>query len=196
LRKIDNALAQVLGTDDGSAPETVAPLAALKPSAPESVQSPGWSRRFVVYGVGIAVAILTVAGVVALVARLAPPNLSPAAVARPDASSPHSSPRVTASQSADASGLASDSSPDRVLSEHRPVHRAQGPSSRPGGRLWVNLLPWARVTVDGELVGDTPQKVSLPPGRHRVVLENPKLHLRRQITVTITAGETLRIERW
>jgi serine/threonine-protein kinase len=76
---------------------------------------------------------------------------------------------------------------------------AIAPASRPRrqtGALWVNLLPWARVTVDGRTVGDTPQRITLPAGRHRLVLFNPQLDLRRELVITVRAGKTTRVEKW
>jgi tRNA A-37 threonylcarbamoyl transferase component Bud32 len=72
--------------------------------------------------------------------------------------------------------------------------RRQRPRAR--GELRVNVVPWARVIVDGRTLGDTPQRVQLAAGRHRLVLFNPKLNLRRALSVTIRPGKSTRIERW
>jgi hypothetical protein len=37
----------------------------------------------------------------------------------------------------------------------------------------VNATPWARVLVDGRLVGDTPRELRLPAGRYRVLAVHP-----------------------
>jgi hypothetical protein len=63
----------------------------------------------------------------------------------------------------------------------------------PTGRISVNAVPWADVSIDGASVGQTPlANVTLPLGTHTVVFRNPDLGERRQ-TVTVRAGEPARI---
>ena len=58
------------------------------------------------------------------------------------------------------------------------------------GTLRINSRPWSQVFVDGKLLGNTPQmNVSLSEGQHRISLHNPEFNLRKNITVTIRAGE-------
>jgi serine/threonine protein kinase len=58
------------------------------------------------------------------------------------------------------------------------------------GTLRINARPWAQVYVDGKLVGNTPQmNLTLPVGSHRISLNNPEFNLRKNLTVTIKAGE-------
>ena len=64
------------------------------------------------------------------------------------------------------------------------------------GALWINLVPWARVTVDGVVLGDTPFRGTLTAGRHRVVLENPDVGLRREFVVTIVAEQVQKVKEW
>ena len=62
------------------------------------------------------------------------------------------------------------------------------------GHLLVVVRPWADVSVDSVLVGQTPLKAfPLPPGPHAVLLTHPDYqpYPRR---VTIRAGETFRLE--
>ena len=56
------------------------------------------------------------------------------------------------------------------------------------------VLPWAEVSVDGEVVGTTPFKpVRLEPGDHVVILSNPSyMPLRKK--VRILSGQTLKLE--
>ena len=62
------------------------------------------------------------------------------------------------------------------------------------GMLMVNTTPWSMVTVDGRLIGNTPQRsISLRPGRHVVTLVNPQFNLRQVRRVTIRSGETTRL---
>jgi hypothetical protein len=47
------------------------------------------------------------------------------------------------------------------------------------------------VYVDGKMIGNTPQmNLQLSAGTHRITLVNPEFRLRKNISVTIAAGET------
>ncbi len=70
------------------------------------------------------------------------------------------------------------------------------PPRQSRGRLRVNLLPWARVEVDGKSVGRTPVDVKLRPGKHRVTLSNPDTGQSSKLTVEIEARETTSITKW
>jgi eukaryotic-like serine/threonine-protein kinase len=59
------------------------------------------------------------------------------------------------------------------------------------GALSINSRPWSQVTIDGKLVGNTPQiGVQLSVGRHKVKLVNPELDMTRGFSVDIEAGKT------
>jgi serine/threonine-protein kinase len=61
------------------------------------------------------------------------------------------------------------------------------------GHLLVTVVPWADVTVDGRVVGQTPlARVPLTPGPHSVVLAHPDYHPYPR-KVTIRAGETFHL---
>ena len=63
----------------------------------------------------------------------------------------------------------------------------------PLGRLAVNAVPWADVTLDGASVGTTPLgQLSVPIGTHELVFRHPQLGERRQ-TVTVKAQTPARI---
>ena len=63
----------------------------------------------------------------------------------------------------------------------------------PTGRLAVNAVPWADVTLDGASVGTTPLgQLSVPIGTHELVFRHPQLGERRQ-TVTVKAQTPTRI---
>jgi hypothetical protein len=63
----------------------------------------------------------------------------------------------------------------------------------PTGRISVNAVPWADVSIDGTSVGQTPlANVTLPLGTHIVVFRNPDLGERRE-TVKVRAGEPARL---
>jgi len=55
------------------------------------------------------------------------------------------------------------------------------------GLLSVNATPWGLLRVDGHAVGDTPQEIRLPAGRHRVRLERKGQHP-VDVVVTVKAG--------
>lgn len=57
------------------------------------------------------------------------------------------------------------------------------------GMLRINSRPWSQVSVDGRLVGNTPQmSLRLSPGKHTVLLVNPEFSLRKTLTVQIKRG--------
>jgi hypothetical protein len=63
----------------------------------------------------------------------------------------------------------------------------------PGGRLNANAQPWAQVTIDGRVIGDTPlANVAVPIGEHDVGFKHPQLGEQHQ-RVTVRAGELARV---
>ncbi|MBX7080505.1 MAG: PEGA domain-containing protein, partial [Nannocystaceae bacterium] len=70
------------------------------------------------------------------------------------------------------------------------------PRPRARGRLKVNLVPYARVTIDGRDRGQTPVDTPLSAGTHRVELYNPDSAQRRTIDVQVEAGQTASITAW
>ncbi len=63
----------------------------------------------------------------------------------------------------------------------------------PSGRLSVNAVPWADVSLDGVAVGTTPLgELTVPIGAHELVFRHPQLGERRQI-VTVKAQTPTRI---
>lgn len=59
------------------------------------------------------------------------------------------------------------------------------------GRLTINSIPWARVYLDGRLLGTTPiQAARVPAGAHRVVLRDGKNHVLQSFVTHITPGHT------
>jgi hypothetical protein len=74
------------------------------------------------------------------------------------------------------------------------VAREPEPAAESGGSglLQINSRPWARILVDGEFMGNTPQlRLRLPAGQHSVRLVNEPLHMSKTLSVTIRDGETL-----
>jgi serine/threonine-protein kinase len=78
-----------------------------------------------------------------------------------------------------------------------PTARPRDPPRAPAtpGRLQVNVLPWAEVTVDGRSLGRVPVDVELPPGHHRVRLYNPQIG-DRTVVIELRAGGVHKISRW
>jgi serine/threonine protein kinase len=66
----------------------------------------------------------------------------------------------------------------------------------PDGSLQVVARPWAEVTVDGKLLGETPlDRISLPPGVHSVRLRHPSYEpVERSVTIRSGTGERLVVD--
>lgn len=119
------------------------------------------------------------------------------AEATPDASPPDQQVRV---QRADGSAphrlvvpAKRGSIPDgaRSVAPHRPAVRKAG-----YGLLDVLVSPWAVVRVDGQELGNTPQRgIRLTVGRHRVDLFNPELDRRLTETVEIKANRRVTLRK-
>ncbi len=61
----------------------------------------------------------------------------------------------------------------------------------PNGRVSINAVPWAEVTIDGTPAGQTPlANISLPIGTHEIVFRHPQLGERRQTIVVKVDGLT------
>jgi hypothetical protein len=59
----------------------------------------------------------------------------------------------------------------------------------PNGRVSINAVPWAQVTIDGTDVGQTPlANLSLPIGSHEVAFAHPQFGERRQTVVVKVDG--------
>ncbi len=114
------------------------------------------------------------------------------------------------SQSAESPPAAVDDTATPTTAAHTPRGPKASPSSRPRrsdrgptptppdaepGRITVNVIPWAEVSIDGTAHGRVPVDVELPPGHHRVRLQNP-LRGAQTIEVDLAAGERHRIIEW
>lgn len=64
------------------------------------------------------------------------------------------------------------------------------------GRLLVNVVPYAQVSLDGKPLGDTPIDQRVRAGKHTVELYNPDTARRRSIRVTIDPDEPVNITHW
>jgi serine/threonine protein kinase len=116
----------------------------------------------------------------------AEPASPPPEVTQPSAKPHHWSTRRSSSSSS--SSRKSKPSDDGKVSSPKPAATASGAT----GTLRVNTRPWSRVSVDGSIIGNTPQmNIPLKPGTHRVTLENSEFGVKRTISVSIRAGETI-----
>ena len=61
----------------------------------------------------------------------------------------------------------------------------------PNGRLSINAVPWAEVTIDGNAAGETPlANLSLPIGSHEIVFKHPQFGEQRQTVLVKAEGVT------
>lgn len=140
----------------------------------------------------------------ALAANLRPrgaeaPAAPPAAVQnapRPSAPSAPSAPAPAPSAPANAARPAPAPAPTPAPAPAPAAAPAPAPAAAPAatgnGTLRINTTPWSQVSVDGRLVGNTPQmNIQLSPGTHRITLVNPDFNIRETQTVTIEAGQTV-----
>jgi len=178
----DRASAEVRRLDDGLA---LAPRATVAAAARPRLAAPGRRRaRLVAGGAAVAVGGLAIAVWLAARPRGGGGEVRPAAA---PAAAP--APAVDAGESIaaappDAAAVTPDVAPPR---RHAP---------RAEGRLKVNVLPWAKVTVDGRAVGTTPVDVKVGAGDHQVVLFNPGSKRRAEHRVKVEPGGTAEITRW
>jgi hypothetical protein len=85
-------------------------------------------------------------------------------------------------------------SPSPVVAAAPEATPTPAPEPRPApGALLVLARPWASVTVDGVVIGDTPMKAfPLAAGSHDVVLTHPDYQPYRR-RVTLRPAETFRL---
>ncbi len=89
------------------------------------------------------------------------------------------------------------SEPNEVLesppARPRPRRQIVARPNRPTGYLSINSSPWAELSVDGHVVGSTPQvRIRVTPGRHHLLLvrEGFQTH---SAWVSVPAGGTVRL---
>jgi serine/threonine-protein kinase len=155
-------------------------------------QPPARSRwRWIALGVA-AVAITTSIAIATLPARDSEAR-EPVATVRPTHTAPLDTPPSTPA-------LAEPMTPAITTAVTPPPatptpKRARKAIAEPG-RLRVNVLPWAQVTIDGEDWGRTPIDRELDAGEHTVELYNPDSQQRVKKPVRIMAGKPSSIETW
>ena len=90
------------------------------------------------------------------------------------------------------------SEPTEVLEAPPPPHRRPTPRvvarpNPPAGYLSINSSPWAELSVDGRVVGTTPQvRIRLTPGRHHLLLMRAGFQT-HSAWVDVVAGSTVRL---
>ena len=63
--------------------------------------------------------------------------------------------------------------------------------SPPDGRVSVNAVPWAQVSINGKLVGETPLgNLPLPVGEHEVTFRHPQLGEQTQKVIVKSSALT------
>ena len=73
----------------------------------------------------------------------------------------------------------------------KPGQAAQLSVSPPKGRVSINAVPWAEVSIDGKTVGETPLgNVAVPIGEHEFTFRHPQLGERRQKAIVRSEGVT------
>ncbi len=116
----------------------------------------------------------------------APAVAAPAVAAPAPVAAPTSAPASQATP-ARANPKAAAAPGARRVSAAAPSATASGAT----GTLRVSARPWAIVTIDGKVIGNTPQmNLTLPEGSHRVQLSNPEFNVEKVVTVSIRAGKT------
>ncbi|ACY16171.1 serine/threonine-protein kinase [Haliangium ochraceum] len=132
----------------------------------------------------------------AAVAGAASPAAAGAAAAQPDQAAAQPAPATTPAMApADAAGRAAGDARTRAADATRPNAVRAAAAAEPG-RLRINLLPYARVRVDGRERGQTPVDLRLAAGAHTLVLENPDTGQRREQRLELAPGQTLTINDW
>jgi len=85
----------------------------------------------------------------------------------------------------------------RLTLELRTQAAAPAPAAAPKemkgeGVLAITSSQWCKVEVDGHDSGQTPLRMTLAAGTHKIELSNPDYKIKRQISVTVHPGETVR----
>ncbi|MBI5497267.1 MAG: serine/threonine protein kinase [Deltaproteobacteria bacterium] len=204
------------GTPTPLAPPT--PSAVLPPSAvatvpSESAHPAGWAAPpwWQVGGVAVVAALLALGTAGLLVPRFtanraAAPTQPPPAAAQPArhaAPEPQPAdpiPAAAAPQPAPAPPEPappgpSTAAPAPARSEPRPEEPTEPRPARGRGVVRVvNQAGWAQVWVKGKMVlAETPGSMELEAGRHAVQFRNPETGQSAQMTVTVKAGQTVRV---
>ncbi len=119
-------------------------------------------------------------------------HLEPETHRAPEAASDASS--GTLAESSSGTPASTSDAPASTTGDVEPPAARPRAEAKPG-RLVVNVLPWAEVTVDGRAQGRVPVDISLSPGRHRVRLHNPQRGDTTKV-IQIRTGQTTTLNKW
>jgi hypothetical protein len=181
-----------VGRVEGGAP-AVAPTPAAAPG-PASAPGPAPAHR-----PSVAVIVVSALGFLVLASVIfflvpgpsskpaAPPVVAPLVVATPAAT-----PAAALAAAAAASAPASAAVPAMAAVPGAPAPAA---ASRVRAHLSVQVVPWAKVYLDGALVGETPIERDLGPGAHTLRLVNDGLGKDERVPLRLKAGEKKTIRR-
>jgi serine/threonine-protein kinase len=87
--------------------------------------------------------------------------------------------------------------PARVPVPEEPRRPPKKKIVRPAGKgtLTINTRPWSEVWVDGKKLGLTPLAYKeLSAGRHKLVLKNPRLKLKKTLWIRIHPDKTTEMD--
>ncbi len=125
-------------------------------------------------------------------------SASPAPTSEPSATAAAATPPATPRAPVYVPPARGGAVPPHVPAKQSPPEPAPTPAAPPpaapaeaAGYLTLDTYPWTKVSVDGKPIGSTPLvRVSLPPGTHTVVMENPGEGIRETTTIVVKSGET------
>ncbi len=190
------ARAEVAGCLDEALPggRRLLPLSAALPQR-AGTRLTAKPQREILLGFAVTSAVLLALLVALLWVRNPPPSVPHAAAVpaptsaraapRPDEFVPKPGPAPTAAASPDAPTPSAPRQP--VVAGPRPEHARP---RRQATTLWIKVDPWARVFLDGELLGVTPMApIRVAPGAHSVILVNEELKERRTLSVKAEANQ-------
>jgi eukaryotic-like serine/threonine-protein kinase len=180
------------------------PPATASPSAPAALGSPSTLPYTLVPDTTVATppARVPESAPTTLRASPAPGPPSPAGVSTPRPASPATtasalpSPTTAPSTPAAIPSTAPPSPREPTVVPAAPAPPPATPAPPIQGWLLVLPKPWAKVMVDGKVVGTTPmQKFPLPPGSHAVVLTHPQYKsFTRKVEIRPGQTTTLRLD--
>ena len=76
-----------------------------------------------------------------------------------------------------------------------PAPVAAAPTAAEPSFLTVGTRPWTTVVLDGKSLGSTPlYKVSIPAGRHTLLLHNDDEGIRQTSVIDVRPGETKKLD--
>jgi tRNA A-37 threonylcarbamoyl transferase component Bud32 len=163
------------------------------PPAPARGPAPSRRGRRAAVAVAALVGLAALSGAVFLCSRPLAPDVPRTSVATPPSGEPVAAASAPASVPAPATAPAPQPPPSAAIVAKAPANGQRHVAPARPGTLDLNCTPWCEVVVDGRRVGESPLLgLSLPAGRHKVRVRNPKLNVSRTLAVEIRPGEVTR----